>query len=139
MAGTYQTTGETAKRGTGIWPDSGGGWVNGRGDSTMTMLRGYTHMVAFFTGFDWWRADPHDELVSKPAFCLAWPGHVYAVYLPHGGKVTVRLVSATYQASWVNPRNGAVTAIGSVRARLWTSPEAADTGDWALLLRGPGG
>ena len=28
MAGTYQTTGETAKRGTGVPPDTGGGWVN---------------------------------------------------------------------------------------------------------------
>ncbi len=29
MAGGYQTTGETARRGTNIWPDSGGGWMNG--------------------------------------------------------------------------------------------------------------
>jgi len=26
------TTGETAKRGTGLQPDTGGGWVNGRSD-----------------------------------------------------------------------------------------------------------
>jgi hypothetical protein len=44
MAGAYQTTGETAKRGTGVWPDTGGGWVNGRGDDSMEMLNGMAHM-----------------------------------------------------------------------------------------------
>jgi hypothetical protein len=33
MAGCYQTTGETANRGTGVPPDTGGGWVSGRGDT----------------------------------------------------------------------------------------------------------
>ena len=45
MAGAYQTTGETARRGTNVWPDTGGGWINGRGDDTMNMLKGYAHMV----------------------------------------------------------------------------------------------
>ena len=39
MAGAYQTTGESARRGTNIWPDTGGGWINGRGDDTMVMLK----------------------------------------------------------------------------------------------------
>jgi hypothetical protein len=30
MAGAYGTAGESARRGTNIWPDSGGGWMNGR-------------------------------------------------------------------------------------------------------------
>ena len=46
-----------------VMPDSGGGWRNGRGDDTMTMLRGYAHMVDFFTMFEWWKTEPHDELV----------------------------------------------------------------------------
>ena len=83
MAGCYQTTGETARRGTGYWPDTGGGWVNGRGDDSMIMLKGYAHIVDFFTSFDWWKTDPHDELVdrgpsasptraeSTPSTCLA--------------------------------------------------------------------
>ena len=41
MAGAYQTAGESARRGTNIWPDLGGGWMNGRGDDTMTMFLGY--------------------------------------------------------------------------------------------------
>jgi hypothetical protein len=95
MAGCYQTTGETARRGTGWWPDTGGGWVNGRGDDTMQMLAGYAHIVNFFTGFAWWTTDPHDELVDGGAFCLADPGHVYAVYLPMGRKVQVKLLPGT--------------------------------------------
>jgi hypothetical protein len=55
MAGCYQTTGETAKRGTGVEPDTGGGWINGRGDDTMTMLKGHAHMVDFFTSFEEFR------------------------------------------------------------------------------------
>jgi len=54
MAGGYQTAGETARRGTNVWPDTGGGWMNGRGDDTMTMFQGYAHIVDFFTSFDWW-------------------------------------------------------------------------------------
>jgi hypothetical protein len=41
MAGAYGTAGETARRGVGIWPDTGGGWMNGRSDDTTTMLAGY--------------------------------------------------------------------------------------------------
>jgi len=47
MAGAYQTAGESARRGTNVWPDTGGGWVNGRGDDTQTMLVGYRHIVEF--------------------------------------------------------------------------------------------
>jgi hypothetical protein len=135
MAGTYQTTGETAKRGTGVWPDTGGGWVNGRGDDTMTMLKGYAHMVDFFTGFAWWKADPHDELVGNGAFCLAEPGKLYAVYLPKGGTVTVKVKPGHYQANWFNPRTGKTTAAGAADGPEWTSPKARDGGDWALLLQ----
>ncbi len=135
MAGIYQTTGETAKRGTGVWPDTGGGWINGRGDDTMVMLQGYAHMVDFFTSFAWWRADPHDELVSRGAFCLAEPGQLYVVYLPKGGDVTVRMQPGRYGASWFNPRTGATTALPAALGPKWTSPKSPDGGDWAILLK----
>jgi hypothetical protein len=140
MAGCYQTTGETARRGTGYWPDTGGGWVNGRGDDSMRMLHGYAHVVEFFTGFDWWRTEPHDELVESGAFCLADPGRVYAVYLPAGRSVKVRLLAGTYEARWFNPRNGKTAALprvkhgGDAGGSPWAAPEPADNGDWALLL-----
>lgn len=53
--------------------------MNGRGDDTQTMFVGYTHIVEFFTSFDWWKANPHDELVNAGNWCLADEGSAYAV------------------------------------------------------------
>jgi hypothetical protein len=135
MAGGYQTTGESARRGTNVPPDTGGGWMNGRGDDTMTMLQGYGHMVDFFTAFDWWKAEPHDELVSDGAYCLAILGTVYAVYLPHGGQTTLQLREGRYEAAWFDPRTGQTVALPRIEGRAWTSPRSPDDKDWALLLR----
>ncbi len=136
MAGGYQTAGETARRGTNVWPDTGGGWMNGRGDDTMTMFEGYAHIVDFFTSFDWWNTEPHDELVNNGNYCLAKPGEIYAVYLPHSGSVTVRLQSGRYGGTWWNAATGEKTALPSVSvtATSWTSPAAPGGNDWALLL-----
>jgi hypothetical protein len=137
MAGGYQTAGESARRGTNIWPDSGGGWINGRGDETMTMFQGYGHMVDFFTGFDWWKTEPHDELVDNGNYCLADPGHLYVVYLPHGGHVTVQLEPGTYSGTMWNAATGVKTPLPPLRlqGRQWTSPAAPTDTDWAILLQ----
>jgi hypothetical protein len=136
MAGCYQTTGETARRGTGVAPDTGGGWVNGRGDATMTMLQGYQFMVRFFTRFDWWKTDPHDELVDQ-GYCLAEPGEVYVIYLPYGGQVTASLEAGTYHVQWFNPRDGTFVPLADAPggSAAWKSPAASDSGDWVLLLQ----
>jgi hypothetical protein len=135
MAGGYQTTGETAKRGTGLSPDTGGGWVNGRGDDTMKMLDGYAHMVTFFTGIEWWKTDPHDELVNHDAFCLAEPGRQYVVYLSHGGDVTVRLDPGQYEVKWFNPRSGEYSGSQVALGPVWTSASAEDGADWVILMK----
>jgi len=134
MAGTYQTTGETAKRGTGMGPGTGGGWVNGRGDKTMVMLKGYAHMVHFFSSFQWWKTDPHDELVNNGSFCLAEPGRVYVIYLPKGGSVTAKLESGRYEMRWFNPRSGEYSATGIAQGSNWTSSIAPDGEDWVIQL-----
>jgi Protein of unknown function (DUF4038)/Domain of unknown function (DUF5060)/Putative collagen-binding domain of a collagenase len=138
MAGAYGTAGETARRGTNIWPDTGGGWLNGRGDDTMVMLKGYEHLVDFFTRFQWWKTEPHDELVNNGAYCLADPGEIYAVYLPKGGDVTVKLERGNYEASWFNAFTGETISLQPVEGPLWTSPNAPAPPkgmDWALLLK----
>jgi hypothetical protein len=135
MAGCYQTTGETARRGTGYWPDTGGGWVNGRGDGSMVMLEGYARIVDFFTSFAWWKTEPHDELVNQGNFCLAELDRQYAVYLPRGGKATLKLEPGSYRAEWFNPRSGQRVKLPAVMGSAWQSPESPDSGDWALLLR----
>jgi hypothetical protein len=135
MAGAYGTAGESARRGTNVWPDSGGGWLNGRGDDTQTMFLGYGHMVDFFTSFEWWKTNPHDELVSAGNYCLADPGKTYAAYLPHGGSVTIQLQPGRYRASWFSAISGETIDLPSVDGPEWKSPEAPDHNDWALLLR----
>ena len=50
MAGAYGTAGETCRRGTNIWPDTGGGWINGRGDDTMIDAQRATRT--------WWISSP---------------------------------------------------------------------------------
>jgi hypothetical protein len=135
MAGGYQTAGESARRGTNVWPDTGGGWMNGRGDDTQTMFVGYGHMVDFFTGFAWWKTEPHDELVDNGNYCLAKPGEIYAVYLPHAGKVSVRLEPGRYEAYWFSAVSCEKIPVPPADGPSWTSPEAPGRDDWALLLQ----
>lgn len=135
MAGTYGTTGESARRGTNIWPDTGGGWINGRGDDTMVMLEGYEHMVDFFSSFEWWKTEPHDELVNNGAYCLAKPGELYAVYLPKGGDVSIKLEPGSYEAKWFNAFTGETVPLPPVEGPAWTSPKAPGWLDWAMLLQ----
>jgi hypothetical protein len=135
MAGAYGTTGESTRRGTNIWPDTGGGWINGRGDDTMVMLKGYEHMVDFFTSFEWWKTEPHDELVNNGAYCLAKPGELYAVYLPKGGDVSIKLEPGSYEAKWFNAFTGETVPLPPVEGPAWTSPQAPGWLDWAMLLQ----
>jgi len=135
MAGAYGTAGESCRRGTNIWPDTGGGWINGRGDDTMVMLKGYEHMVDFFTSFEWWKTEPHDELVNNGAYCLAKPGEIYAVYLPKGGDVSIQLQPGKYEAQWFNAFTGETAPLPPVEGPAWTSPKAPGWLDWALLLQ----
>jgi hypothetical protein len=135
MAGGYQTAGESARRGTNVWPDTGGGWVNGRGDDSMTMFVGYGHIVEFMTSFDWWKANPHDELVDHGNYCLADPGHIYAVYLPQGGRFTLQLQPGTYSVEWFSPLTGERIPGSDASGPSWASPAPPDSKEWAVLLR----
>jgi Protein of unknown function (DUF4038)/Domain of unknown function (DUF5060)/Putative collagen-binding domain of a collagenase len=134
MAGAYQTAGETVRRGTNVGADMGGGWMNGRGDDTMTMFLGYGHMVDFFTAFDWWKTNPHDELVNNGNYCLADPGNTYALYLPKGGPVTVQLMPGHYRVFWFSAATGEKLDLPDVEGSSWTSPAPPDGNDWAILL-----
>jgi hypothetical protein len=135
MAGGYQTTGERADRGAGAGPDTGGGWINGRGDETMVLLKYHGHLCDFFTCVPWWTTEPRPELVSSNACCLACPGRLYLIYLPKGGRATLRLEPGRYSARWFNPRTGAFSRLPDATGPEWTSPGTADAQDWALVLQ----
>ncbi|MGA3166240.1 MAG: DUF5060 domain-containing protein [Terriglobia bacterium] len=150
MAGAYGTAGESCRRGTNVWPDAGGGWINGRGDDTQVMFKGYGHMVDFFTSFEWWKTEPHDELVNSGAYCLAKPGEIYAVYVPLGrlcgnrehfgyqnecGDVTIKLEPGIYEAKWFSATTGEIVPLPAVQGPAWTLPMPPGWMDWALLLK----
>ena len=93
---------------------------------------------AFMESLPFWEMEAHDEVIeSGTAFCLAKPGEAYALYLPTGGNVTVRLpMNGNFEIAWWNPANGhdghfqnQAQADGGLRQL--TSP--AD-GDWALRI-----
>src|SRR5262249_20243 len=122
MAGGYQTAGESARRGTHVWPNTGGGWMNGRGDDTMTMFVGYAHMVACRTRFAWGKPGP-DAGPAGGGWCLAAPGETYAVYLPKPGRATLRLEPGRYRATWWNAATGERSELPAFDATAsWTSP-----------------
>jgi hypothetical protein len=58
MTGSYQTTGETAEYGTGAGENTGGGWINGRGNEKMTMLNYYKIMKDVFDQVPFWKMKP---------------------------------------------------------------------------------
>jgi hypothetical protein len=89
----------------------------------------------FFTLLPFWRMQPFAD-VTGDAVALADPGHVYVVYLPHGGATTIDLSPAerALSARWFNPRTGEYTqTLHLTKARHDFS--APDRNDWALLVQ----
>jgi hypothetical protein len=152
LAGGYQTTGERADRGTGWGPDTGGGWINGRGDDEMTMLELYGHIYDFFTSITWWTLRPDTNLVvsvephpsakapakGKPRTFAARSaeGDLAAIYLPGGGVVSLKdeLLKDQLKPLWYSPRDGGMRNARALRSRVYRTPTAED---WVLLFRTP--
>jgi hypothetical protein len=152
LAGGYQTTGERADRGTGWGPDTGGGWINGRGDDTMTMLERYGHAYDFFTGITWWTLRPDTNLVvsvqphpsaKQPAkgkaralAARSAEGDLAAIYVPGGGIVSLKdeLLKDQLKPLWFSPRDGGMRNARALRSRVYRTPTADD---WVLLFRSP--
>jgi hypothetical protein len=101
----------------------------------MTLLEGYGQALEFMTRFEWWNTEPHDELVDQGNYCLAEPGAAYALYLPHGGSITIQLQGGPYDCVLFDPRTGKSRSLPAVRVLKWTSPAMPDQQDWAILLR----
>lgn len=130
MAGCYQTTGERA--------GSTGGWINGYGDDSMTMLKGYAHLRDFFEKFEYWKLAPRPaDVAAGAALCLGDPGKEYVLYFPAGGFARLKIPGGRYRARWFNPRTGEWPPEWSATImfdQTWETPPAPDKNDWALLL-----
>ncbi len=153
MAGGYQTAGERADRGTGWGPDTGGGWINGRGDDTMIQFELYGHIYDFFTSMTWWTLQPDPSLVvsyqpakkntvagSDPAGKVMASrnkeGDLAVVYLPAGGVVTLKgeLLKDGLRPLWFSPLDGGTRIARALRSKTYRAPDA---NDWVLLFRTP--
>jgi len=151
MAGGYQTTGERADRGTGHGPDTGGGWINGRGDETMTMLELYGHMYDFFTSMTWWQLAPDTNLVvsaqahpqkkdgRSPGKVLAArnkDGDLAVIYIQDGAVVSLNgeLLKDQLKPLWFSPADGGMRNARPLRGKVFRTPTADD---WVLLFRTP--
>jgi hypothetical protein len=136
MAGGYQTTGERASEGTGAGNDAGGGWINGRGNESMIMLKGYAIIRKVFEQTSYWKMTPRADLINYGNLCLANPDEEYMIYsrlpncrliLPGGSVFTVKMI---------HPRTGEETLLKNTDKldKAWEYPRNLE-GDWVFILK----
>ena len=151
LAGGYQTTGERANSGA----DTGGGWINGRGDDQITMFESFATIYDFFTGITFWKLCPDPELVvsthpatrgavsteitavPRPAIAArSEKGDLAVIYFPSGGVVTLKpgVLADGLRPMWYSPRDGGVKVARALRPLTYRAP---DTNDWVLTLSTP--
>ncbi|MCB0687278.1 MAG: DUF4038 domain-containing protein, partial [Saprospiraceae bacterium] len=116
MAGGYQTTGETAEFGTGAGEDTGGGWINGRGNDKMQMLKYYQIIKNIFESLDFYRLQPAHDLTQYGNYCRAQEGETYLLYSrnPH---CRVRLPGNTFfNVQMIDPLTGKKEDLGEINS-----------------------
>jgi hypothetical protein len=138
MTGSYQTTGETAEYGTGAGEDTGGGWINGRGNDKMTMLKYYQIMKETFEKTEYWKLNPRNDLVNLGNLCLANEGKEYLIYsrLQH---CRVKLgKNEKYTVSMINPQTGEEVKLKDADSNLDNSAwqyRRNLSGFWVFILK----
>ena len=128
MAGGYQTTGERAN------VPGYGGWVTGRGNDEMVLLKLHQHLYDFWTSLEWWKLNPLTGAGPANVPCLGLAGETYVYYLEHGGSIQVQLPAGNYAARWYDPRTGSYDDAGVAHGPTWATPAAPDSQDWILLM-----
>lgn len=120
MTGSYQTTGETAEYGTGAGEDSGGGWINGRGNEKMTMLRYYQIIKNVFEQLPYWKMKPDTKAVNTGNLCLSIPHETYLLYTRlHYARISVKK-GDQYSVKMINPRTGEETLLSDANTTDWS-------------------
>ena len=120
MSGSYQTTGETAEFGTGAGEDTGGGWINGRGNEKMTMLRYYQIMKNVFAQVPYWKMQPDTQSANSGNLCLSIPNEVYLLYTRlHYARISVKK-GDQYSVKMINPRTGEETILPDANTSDWS-------------------
>ena len=116
------------------------------------------HVMTFFTDLDWWRLEPHDELIAAdvertedrregrvvlpPAIAywtLAEPGRQYVVYVRgYHGRYTLSLGTdkpGTYRLEQFDPRTGKFSPLDSYQGKGPIDYTPPDDRDWVMLVR----
>lgn len=120
MSGSYQTTGETAEFGTGAAEDSGGGWINGRGNDQMTMLRYYQILKNCFEQTRFWLMKPDPQAVNSGNLCLSIPDQDYLLYTRlHYARIRLKK-GDRYAVKMINPRTGEETILPDANTTDWS-------------------
>ncbi|MGL4631856.1 MAG: DUF4038 domain-containing protein [Leadbetterella sp.] len=136
MAGGYQTTGERANDGTGAGKDTGGGWINGRGNDDMTMLKGYAIMKDIFEKTAYWKMQPNNGIVNNGNYCLAQVDQEYLVYsrLPYCRLALPK--NQSFSVMMINPRTGETTQLPTINTvdGSWQYPKTLSD-DWAFIIK----
>ncbi len=136
MAGGHQTTGERANEGTGAGKDEGGGWINGRGNDSMVMLKGYAVMRKIFEQTTFWKMEPANQLINNGNYCLATIGNEYLIYsrLPYCRLVLPK--GAVYSVLMINPLTGESIRLPDCDAvnGAWQYPKTLKE-DWAFIIK----
>jgi hypothetical protein len=131
--------------------NGGGSWPLDPNFETNTLdypgARGMAHMARILRSIEWWRLEPHPELVveNPSRYCLAVPGETYLIFLRWGGAVKLDLTACkgtTFTQQWIDLvteemhkpqelRGGAVPVIGAPE----DFPAARQEKDWILLIK----
>jgi hypothetical protein len=106
------------------------------------------YMAQFLRSIEWWKLEPHPELVSEypQPFAAAVPGQEYVVYARYGGKLGLDLRAAPasdeFRYTWIDLTASKEAAVGTVNGgavRPFHTPEkypgAREYKDWLLHVR----
>jgi hypothetical protein len=100
------------------------------------------YALEFFSKYEipFWEMTCQDERTENSddyVFCK--PGHIYLVYLKHGGKVELDVAGGQFNYGWFNPRTGdgldRLLYPGTINAGPKIDLNAPDTNDWLLVIK----
>ena len=94
------------------------------------------HLRKIFESLPYRLMQSRNDLVDNGAFCLAKPGEVYLVHLPHGGETSLRVESAahSYKVTWFDPRTGKRRSQAKVSGEK-IALSSPSSNDWAATIK----
>ncbi|MGB3403152.1 MAG: DUF4038 domain-containing protein [Microcoleaceae cyanobacterium] len=98
------------------------------------------HIKTLFTDREWWKLEPHDELIGGPGteYLLADIGEEYVAYVRgNSGNYSLDLgtnQTATYNIQQFDPREGTYTDVGSYTGSGTITLSPPDSEDWVYIV-----